>query len=75
MSAFAVAIGGKADMTCCGAYVRFWPKADLRVRRSVPAAYLWRVMFSVSHATLDPDRACSAALGGTWSLSKAAIRL
>ena len=30
---------------------------------------------SVSHATLDPDRACSAAQDGTRSLSKAAIRL
>jgi len=29
MSAFAVAIGGKADMLCCAAYVRFWPKADV----------------------------------------------
>jgi hypothetical protein len=31
--------------------------------------------FSASHATLDPDRACSAAQDGTLSLSKAAIRL
>jgi hypothetical protein len=28
-SAFAVAIGGKADMGCCTANVRFWPKADI----------------------------------------------
>jgi hypothetical protein len=28
MSAFAVAIGGKADIVFCGAHVRFWPKAD-----------------------------------------------
>src|SRR6516162_1851505 len=34
-----------------------------------------RAKFSASHATLDPDRACSAAQGGTLSLSKAAIRL
>src|SRR6516164_6294233 len=26
----AVTIGGKADMLFCTAYVRFWPKADLR---------------------------------------------
>jgi hypothetical protein len=32
-------------------------------------------LFSASHATLDPDRACSAAQDGTLSLSKAAIRL
>jgi hypothetical protein len=31
--------------------------------------------FSASHATLDRDRACSAAQDGTLSLSKAAIRL
>jgi hypothetical protein len=30
--------------------------------------------FSASHATLDPDRACSAAQDGTPWLSKAAIR-
>jgi len=24
-----VAIGGKADMTCCTAYVCLWPKADI----------------------------------------------
>jgi len=42
---------------------------------SVLPAYLWRAAFSVSHATLDPDRACSAARDGTRSLSKAAIRL
>src|SRR4030095_10661860 len=30
--------------------------------------------FSASHATLDPDRACSAAQDGTLWLSKAAIR-
>jgi len=29
MSAFAVAIGGKADMAWCTAYVRLWPKADI----------------------------------------------
>jgi len=29
MSAFTVAIGGKADMRCCTAYVRLWPKADI----------------------------------------------
>jgi len=29
MSAFAVAIGGKADMTFCSAHVCFWPKADI----------------------------------------------
>jgi len=29
MSAFAVAIGGKADMPFCTAYVRLWPKADI----------------------------------------------
>jgi len=29
MSAFAVAIGGKADMVLCAAYVRLWPKADI----------------------------------------------
>jgi hypothetical protein len=34
-----------------------------------------RAKFSASHATLDPDRACSAAQVGTPSLSKAAIRL
>src|SRR6516164_4886502 len=34
-----------------------------------------RAKFSASHATLDPDRACSAAQDGTPSLSKAAIRL
>jgi hypothetical protein len=28
VSAFAVAIGGKADMTCCSANVRLRPKAD-----------------------------------------------
>ena len=28
-SAFAVAIGGKADMPFCTAYVRYWPKADI----------------------------------------------
>jgi hypothetical protein len=32
-------------------------------------------LISASHATLDPDRACSAALDGTLSLSKAVIRL
>jgi len=26
-NAIDVAIGGKADMPCCTAYVRFWPKA------------------------------------------------
>jgi len=26
MSAFAVAIGGKADIAFCGAYVCFWPR-------------------------------------------------
>jgi len=30
MSAFAVAIGGKADMAYCIAHVCFWPKADMR---------------------------------------------
>ena len=39
------------------------------------SAYLSRAAFSVSHATLDPDRACSAAQDGTLWLSKAAIRL
>jgi hypothetical protein len=34
-----------------------------------------RAKFSASHATLDPDRACSAAQDGTRSLSKAATRL
>ena len=34
-----------------------------------------RAKFSASHATLDPDRACSAAQDGTLSLSKAAIQL
>ena len=34
-----------------------------------------RAKFSASHATLDPDRACSASQDGTLSLSKAAIRL
>ena len=35
-----------------------------------------RAKSSASHATLDPDRACSAAQDGTLSLSnKAAIRL
>ena len=29
MSAFAVAIGGKADMALCTAYVRLRPKADI----------------------------------------------
>jgi len=29
MSAFAVAIGGKADIAFCGAYVGLWPKADM----------------------------------------------
>jgi len=29
MSAFAVAIGGKADMRFCNAHVGFWPKADI----------------------------------------------
>jgi hypothetical protein len=29
MSAFAVAVGGKADVGCCTAYVRFWPLADI----------------------------------------------
>src|SRR6476660_2414937 len=48
---------------------------QIRVRRSTLVAYLRRVAFSVSHATLDPDRACSAAQDGTRSLSKAAIRL
>jgi hypothetical protein len=28
-SAFAVAIGCKADMACCSAYVGFLPKADI----------------------------------------------
>ena len=28
-SAFAVAIGGKADLPLCYAHVRFWPKADI----------------------------------------------
>jgi hypothetical protein len=32
-------------------------------------------VYAASHATLDPDRACSAAQDGTLSLSKAAIRL
>jgi hypothetical protein len=34
-----------------------------------------RAKFNASHATLDPDRACSVAQDGTLSLSKAAIRL
>src|SRR5262245_61237133 len=34
-----------------------------------------RARFSASHATLDRDRACSAAQDGTLSLSKAATRL
>ena len=54
---------------------RLTTQSGLRVRRSALAAYLRRVAFSVSHATLDPDRACSAARDGTRSLSKAAIRL
>jgi len=29
MSAFAVAIGGKADMLFCNAGVYFWPQADI----------------------------------------------
>ena len=29
MSAFAVVVGGKADVGCCTAYVRFWPLADI----------------------------------------------
>jgi hypothetical protein len=29
MSAFVVAIGGKADMALCTAHVRFCPKADI----------------------------------------------
>ncbi|MFZ0986008.1 MAG: hypothetical protein WAN68_22575, partial [Pseudolabrys sp.] len=33
------------------------------------------IHFSASHATLDPDRACSAAQDGTLLLSKTAIRL
>jgi len=32
MSAFAVAIGGKADMRFCNAHVGFWPKADIWLR-------------------------------------------
>jgi hypothetical protein len=34
-----------------------------------------RAKFNDSHATLDPDRACSAAQDDTLSLSKAVIRL
>ena len=37
MSAFKVAIGGKADMTFCTAHVRFWPKADMPSRFMVSA--------------------------------------
>ena len=39
------------------------------------ACFSVRFIFSASHATLDLDRACSAAQDGTLSLSKAAIRL
>ena len=35
-SAFAVVIGGKADMTYCAAYVRFWPKADICSQKISP---------------------------------------
>jgi len=31
MSAFAVAIRGKADIYYCTAHVCFWPKADIRL--------------------------------------------
>jgi hypothetical protein len=37
-------------------------------------ARISRAKVSASHATLDPDRACSAAQDGALSLSKAAIR-
>ena len=40
-----------------------------------PFNFKAQAKFSASHATLDPDRACSAAQDGTLSLSKAAIRL
>jgi len=32
MSAFMVAIGGKADMSWCAAHVCFWPKAGFACR-------------------------------------------
>jgi hypothetical protein len=49
----------------------------LTARAGQPASMMVHqsAKFSASHATLDPDRACSAAQDGTLSLSKAAIRL
>jgi len=32
-SAFTVALGCKADMACCSAYVGFWPKANMHGKR------------------------------------------
>ena len=51
------------------------PASMPMVQSMAPSNFKARAKFSDSHATLDPDRACSAAQDGTLSLSKAAIRL
>jgi len=38
MSAFAVAIGGKADMTCCAAYIGFDPKRTSAFNHNVSSS-------------------------------------
>src|SRR4029450_3641954 len=40
ISALAVAIGGKADMSLCTANVRLWPKADISVS-GISGLFLW----------------------------------
>jgi len=39
--AFAVAIESKADIGCCTAYVRLWPKADIIGRWDCSPRYYW----------------------------------
>jgi len=71
MSVFAVAIGGKADMACCTAYVCFWPKADMSATRQVrfaapvePVAGDDQRAFSSQLQSLNLGGACADTFGG-----------
>ena len=65
-------VGNLFSYICFGWHARVSPRPFSRWLHPISKR---RAKFSASHATLDPDRACSAAQDGTLSLSKTAIRL
>jgi len=55
MSAFTVAIGAKADMSFCTAYVCLWPKADISRVSNVRRGN-WRKLAKLWPETTRPHR-------------------